>query len=73
MTEGNDFLAKFMNNDKQTMINYGVSGATVQKIANKPMMLTTEFELASNATPDIVVIMLGTNDSLYHKKGVHDL
>ena len=41
-----------------------MSGASVQKSAEieETIWKTTEFDMASKASPDVVVIMLGTND-----------
>lgn len=43
--------------------NFGVSGATVLKKGNKPYWDTNQFEPSHTFNPDIVVIMLGTNDA----------
>lgn len=43
--------------------NFGVSGATLLKKANKPYVVQPAFADAKNFNPDIVVIKLGTNDS----------
>lgn len=48
---------------KYEVRNYGVSGATILKKANKPYVNTRAFKAALNYKPDIVVIKLGTNDS----------
>ena len=44
ITAGNRYLYNYLNNDKQTMINYGVSGVTVQK-SIMPMMTTDVFRM----------------------------
>lgn len=43
--------------------NFGVSGATVLKRGNRPYWGTSQFEPSHAFNPDIVVIMLGTNDA----------
>ena len=44
--------------------NFGVSGSTVLLNSWKPYMNQSEFQKALEFQPDIVVIMLGTNDDL---------
>jgi lysophospholipase L1-like esterase len=46
-----------------TVANFGVSGSTVSLDSNLPYMNQTEFKKAEEFDPDIVVIMLGTNDA----------
>ncbi len=46
-----------------TTANYGVSGATLLKRGNKPYWKQKEFHQALASNPQIVVLMLGTNDS----------
>jgi lysophospholipase L1-like esterase len=43
--------------------NFGFSGATLLKKGNSPYWETTAFRDATKFRPDIVVILLGTNDS----------
>jgi lysophospholipase L1-like esterase len=43
--------------------NDGVSGATLLNNGNNPYTKTTKFTASENFAPDIVIIMLGTNDS----------
>ncbi len=43
--------------------NYGVSGTTLLKKGDSPYWSTTAFTQSHTDNPDIVVIMLGTNDS----------
>jgi acyl-CoA thioesterase-1 len=45
------------------VVNYGVSGATMLTNGNKPYVRQKEYNAALDAKADIVVIMLGTNDS----------
>jgi lysophospholipase L1-like esterase len=46
-----------------TSTNYGVSGTTLLKKGDAPYWNTTAFTQSHTDNPDIVVIMLGTNDS----------
>jgi acyl-CoA thioesterase I len=46
-----------------TVGNFGVSGSTVSLSTYKPYMKQPEFQDAENFQPDVVVIMLGTNDA----------
>ena len=43
--------------------NFGVNGATMLKNGNKPYWRLKQFKMAQDFNPDIVIIMLGTNDS----------
>ncbi len=43
--------------------NFGVSGSTVVNNSTIPYMNQTAFERAKSFNPDIVIIMLGTNDA----------
>ena len=47
-----------------TVGNFGSSGSTVSLNSWKPYMNQTEFQRALDFNPDIVIIMLGTNDDL---------
>src|SRR6516164_7032395 len=49
--------------DDYEVRNYGVSGATMLKSGDHPYWDTSAFSESSNWQPDIVIIMLGTNDS----------
>jgi acyl-CoA thioesterase-1 len=44
--------------------NYGVGGSTILLNSNKPYMNQTAFQNAKHFLPDIVVVMLGTNDAI---------
>jgi lysophospholipase L1-like esterase len=46
-----------------TVGNFGVSGSTVSLKSGKPYMNQTAFQKAKAFQPDIVIIMLGTNDA----------
>jgi acyl-CoA thioesterase I len=43
--------------------DFGVGGTTVSTVSEKPYRNQTAFELAQNFRPNIVIIMLGTNDA----------
>jgi lysophospholipase L1-like esterase len=45
------------------VLNFGESGATLLKIADKPYWSLRSFGASLASSPDVVVIMLGTNDS----------
>ena len=47
-----------------TVGNFGVGGATVSLDSDKPYMNQTDFQSAKQFLPNIVVIMLGTNDAI---------
>jgi len=53
-----------MLGDNYTVGNFGVVGSTVTLHSWKPYMNQDEFYRAKNFRPDIVVIILGTNDDL---------
>src|SRR6187399_1030065 len=46
-----------------TVQNFGVSGATLLKQGDKPYWNEAAFASSGNAAPDVVVVMLGTNDA----------
>ena len=46
-----------------TVLNYGISGKTLLNETNTPYRAMDFFEESKQALPDIVLIMLGTNDS----------
>jgi lysophospholipase L1-like esterase len=48
---------------KYKVVNFGVSGATMLKNGNKPYWEEPEFKSAKEFVPDVVIMMLGTNDS----------
>ncbi len=49
--------------DKYNVQNFGVSGSTVQDTGDKPYSKTSIFSLSTNYEADILVFMLGSNDS----------
>ncbi len=52
--------------------NFGVSGATMLRHGDLPYMLRGEYTNALDFAPDIVVILLGTNDSKHRGDGSLD-
>ncbi|HMD54615.1 MAG TPA: GDSL-type esterase/lipase family protein [Phycisphaerae bacterium] len=51
--------------------NFGHSGATMLKNGNLPYWSTQEFKKATAFDPDIVIVMLGTNDSKTYNWTAH--
>lgn len=49
--------------EKFDVWNFGVNGATLLSRGDNPWRLTPQFNAAFGLHPDIVIIMLGTNDS----------
>lgn len=49
--------------DGYEVSNYGKTGYTLMKSGDKPYWGTTEHTNSLNSNPDIVILMLGTNDS----------
>ena len=43
--------------------NFGLSGTTLMNSGNKPYQKSQQFKDALSSNPDVVVIMLGTNDT----------
>ncbi len=50
--------------DNYTVGNFGVTGSTVSLSSWKPYMDQDEFQSAEDFEPNIVIVMLGTNDDL---------
>lgn len=48
---------------RYTIINYGVPGATLQNTTEKSYRKTGYVDITKMQSPDILIIMLGTNDS----------
>ena len=63
--EENSYPAVLQNllGDKYHVMNFGVSGYCVQKDSDKPYTSSENYELSLNYDADIVVFMLGSNDS----------
>ncbi len=53
----------FLLNSGYTVRNFGVSGACVQRHSNKPYSELPEYKRSMEFQPDIVLFMLGSNDS----------
>ncbi len=49
--------------NEYTVESFGLSGATVTLNSNKPYLGSSDFQAAKNFIPDVVIIMLGTNDA----------
>ena len=52
-----------MLGEKWKVSNFGLSGATLMNSGNKPYQTCPRFQPALDSKPDVVVIMLGTNDT----------
>jgi acyl-CoA thioesterase I len=65
ITEGSGYPNKLnqLLGSKYTVGNFGVSGSAVSINSKKPYLKEKKFEEAMNFNPEIVVIMLGTNDA----------
>ncbi|MCH1419303.1 MAG: GDSL-type esterase/lipase family protein [Akkermansiaceae bacterium] len=49
--------------EKWQVHNFGLSGTTLMNSGNKPYQKSKQFKAALSSNPDVVVIMLGTNDT----------
>jgi acyl-CoA thioesterase-1 len=65
ITEGTEYPAylRALLGSGYMVGNYGVGGSTVLLSSDKPYMNQTSFRRAKEFLPDVVVIMLGTNDA----------
>jgi acyl-CoA thioesterase-1 len=65
ITEGSGypFQLHLMLGSNYVVGNFGVSGSTVSLDSTKPYMNESKFKEALDFNPDIIVIMLGTNDA----------
>jgi lysophospholipase L1-like esterase len=65
ITEGSGYPSELQNllGSNYIVRNFGVSGASVMVESGKPYVNLTAFQDAENFLPEIVVIMLGTNDA----------
>jgi acyl-CoA thioesterase I len=65
ITENSGYTAKLQEllGPMYNVTNFGVTGSSVSMYANMPYMSQAEFIEAKNYKPDIVIIMLGTNDA----------
>jgi len=55
-------LASILPEDCE-VFNFAANGLTMRKSANNPLWTTDYYEQALSSSPDIVVLMLGTNDA----------
>jgi len=53
--------------DEYVVGNFGVNGCTMLKTSPQPYWSHENFKLSAMTLPDIVIIMLGTNDSMPHQ------
>jgi acyl-CoA thioesterase-1 len=60
---GYPFQLHMMLGSSYIVGNFGVSGSTISLDSSKPYMNESKFKEALDFNPDIVVIMLGTNDA----------
>lgn len=65
ITQGSGYPYKLhlLLGSNYTVGNFGVSGSTVSVNSTLPYMSQPEFQKAKDFHPDIVIIMLGTNDA----------
>jgi lysophospholipase L1-like esterase len=65
ITEGSGYpsMLRQMLGPNYTVANFGVSGSTVTSQSIRPYMDQAAFQEAIDYHPDIIVIMLGTNDA----------
>ena len=65
ITEGSGYPnnLRMLLGTNYTVGNFGVSGSTVSLKSGKPYMNQTAFQKAKAFQPDIIIIMLGTNDA----------
>ena len=58
-----DHLAQMLGDDGWDVRNFGHDGVTAQKDSDRPYWKVPEFEAANDFEPDVVILMLGTNDA----------
>jgi acyl-CoA thioesterase-1 len=65
ITRGSGYPAKLQSllGSNYNVANFGVDGAAVTLSSERPYMNQSQFQMAQNFQPDIVVVMLGTNDA----------
>ncbi len=65
ITGGTDYPSDLwmLLGENYTVGNFGVPGSTASVDSENPYMNNTEFQNAKNFEPNIVIIMLGTNDA----------
>ncbi|HLN21797.1 MAG TPA: GDSL-type esterase/lipase family protein [Bacteroidales bacterium] len=57
------YILQQLLGSKHTVMNFGTSGCTLMKSGNKPYWDDPNFKASTDFDPDIVIIMLGTNDA----------
>lgn len=62
-TEYTLFLWDYLGSTNYLLSDFGVGGTTVSNASEKPYMNESAYMLAQNFQPNIVIIMLGTNDA----------
>ena len=74
ITEQSEYPADLQSKlgSNYTVGNFGVTGSTVSLNSWKPYVFQTAFKNAQDFNPDIVIIMLGTNDDLYSLQKYND-
>jgi lysophospholipase L1-like esterase len=65
ITQGSNYTVDlyFMLRPKCNVSNFGVSGATVLLNTDKPYLKESAFQDVKNFLPNVVIVMLGTNDA----------
>ena len=65
ITQGSSYPSKLhqLLGSDYAVANFGVCGSTVSRGSIKPYIDQVEFQQAIDYHPDIIVIMLGTNDA----------
>ena len=65
ITKGSGYTVKLQSllGTDYSVANFGVDGSTVSLNSKRPYVSQPEFQKAEEFQPDIVVIMLGTNDA----------
>ena len=56
-------MSMLNDTNKYEVVNLGLSGRTMMKDGNMPYWNEKEYQTALNSNADIVILMLGTNDS----------
>mmetsp|Transcript_2937 Transcript_2937/g.5598 ORF Transcript_2937/g.5598 Transcript_2937/m.5598 type:complete len:252 (+) Transcript_2937:4-759(+) len=72
-TEGMTYPAQLQNllGSGYKVSNFGSNGRTMLKSSDYPYWNTSQYQAALDSNPDIVVLMLGTNDAKYYNWGPH--
>jgi lysophospholipase L1-like esterase len=72
-TKGWDYPSQLqrMLGPAYTVRNFGVSGATLLRHGDRPYEMQRAFKAALDFKPNVVILMLGTNDTKPHNWGPH--